>query len=51
MDKLVPTYDLEEFKSSDLKVTITANKTARELGFDRNGIKHCNFYNEKRTIL
>ena len=39
MEKFTPTYNLEEFKKSDFKVTVTADKTARELGFNRNGIK------------
>ena len=39
MEKFLPTYSLDEFKNSDFKVTVTADKTARELGFDRNGIK------------
>ena len=39
MEKFAPTYNLDEFKNSDFKVTVTADKTARELGFDRNGIK------------
>ena len=40
MEKFTPTYSLEEFKKSDYKVTVTADKTARALGFDRNGIKN-----------
>lgn len=39
MEKFTPTYNLDEFKNSDFKVTVTADKTARELGFNRNGIK------------
>ena len=39
MEKFVPTYNLDEFKNSDFKVTVTADKTARELGFNRNEIK------------
>lgn len=39
MEKFTPTYNLDDFKNSELKVTTTANKTARDLGFDRNGIK------------
>ena len=40
MEKFTPTYNLEEFKKSDFKVTVTADKSARALGFDRNGIKN-----------
>lgn len=36
MEKFIPTYDLEEFKKSDFEVTKTADKTARNLGFNRN---------------
>ena len=33
MDKFTPTYSLEEFKKSDFSITVTAKKTAYELGF------------------
>ena len=39
MEKFTPTYNLEEFKKSDFKITVTAGKTARNLGFSRNDIK------------
>ena len=39
MDKYTPTYNLEEFKSSNFFVTATATKTAFDLGFDAEGIK------------
>lgn len=38
MEKFTPTYNLEEFKNSDFRVTITAARTAENLGFDKNGI-------------
>lgn len=34
MEKFTPTYDLEEFKRSDFKITFTAKKSAADLGFD-----------------
>ena len=38
MEKFSPTFNLEEFKKSDFKITITAKKTAAELGFDLENI-------------
>ena len=38
MEKFVPTYNLEEFKKSDFKITTTAKKNAAELGFDLENI-------------
>ena len=39
MEKFTPTYNLEEFKKSHFKITITAQNTAMDLGFDDNGIR------------
>ena len=52
MEKFKPTYNLEEFKKSDFEITKTAQKTAEELGFDKQSvhkfvstkIKHEHFY-------
>ncbi len=33
MEKFTPTYNLDEFKNSDFKITLTAKRTAEELGF------------------
>lgn len=38
MEKFTPGYSLTEFKQSDYGITITAKKTARDLGFDIDGI-------------
>lgn len=38
MEKFSPSYSLTEFKNSDYGITITAKKTARDLGFDIDGI-------------
>lgn len=38
MEKLTPTYNLEEFKNSDFEITITARKTAANLGFNKENI-------------
>ena len=38
MEKFGPSYSLSEFKSSDFRITKTANKTASELGFNKNKI-------------
>ena len=38
MEKFNPTYDLEEFKNSNFAITITAQKTASDLGFDKNDV-------------
>ena len=38
MEKFKPTYNLEEFKKSDFEITKTAQKTAEELGFDKQSI-------------
>lgn len=38
MEKFVPTYDLEEFKNSDFRITTTAINSAADLGFDKKGI-------------
>ncbi len=39
MEKFNPTYNLEEFKNSDYKITNTAFRSALELEFDENDIK------------
>ena len=39
MEKFNPTYNLEEFKNSDYKITNTAFRTALELEFDENDIR------------
>ena len=39
MDKFTPTYDLEEFKSSDFLITETARRNASRLGFEDSGIR------------
>lgn len=51
LEKFTPTYDLEEFKRSDFKITFTAKKSAADLGFDLTDIdevvstmKNENFY-------
>lgn len=33
MEKFNPTYNLEEFKNSDFRITLTARKSATALGF------------------
>ena len=38
MEKFNPSYSLIEFKSSNYSITKTAKITARDLGFDMNGI-------------
>ena len=38
MEKFTPTYNLEGFKASNCEITITARKTASDLGFDKLGI-------------
>ena len=38
MEKFNPTYNLEEFKNSDYEITITAKRTAENLGFSLNDI-------------
>lgn len=38
MEKFVPAYNLEEFKSSDFRITTTAINSAANLGFDKKGI-------------
>ena len=51
MEKFVPTYNLEEFKKSDFKITTTAINTAEDLGFNKKSVrkvistmKHEHFY-------
>ena len=39
MEKFNPTYSLEEFKNSNFRITLTAQKTASDLGFDDEGIR------------
>ena len=39
MEKFNPSYSLSEFKNSDFKITITAQRTARDLGFNIDGVK------------
>ena len=38
MEKFNPTYNLEEFKNSDCRITRTAQKNAEDLGFERENI-------------
>ena len=38
MEKFNPSYSLTEFKSSNYSITKTAKITARDLGFDMDGI-------------
>lgn len=38
MEKIVPTYNLDEFKNSDFEITFTARKSARDLGFGKKDI-------------
>ena len=38
MEKFSPTFNLEEFKKSDFEITKTAQKTARDLGFDKKSV-------------
>ena len=38
MEKFTPTYNLEEFKKSDFKITKTAQNSAEKLGFTLNDI-------------
>ena len=38
MEKFNPTYNLEEFKNSNFGITMTAQKTAADLGFDKNDV-------------
>ena len=38
MEKFNPSYSLTEFKNSDYNITTTAKRTARDLGFDMDGI-------------
>ena len=40
MEKFNPTYSLEEFKHSDFRITVTARKTAYDLGFTVEGIRN-----------
>ena len=39
MEKFNPTYSLTEFKNSNFRITLTAQHTAAELGFDDFGIR------------
>ena len=39
MEKFSPTYNLEEFKKSDFEITITAKKTAADLGFSDEDVR------------
>ena len=39
MEKKIPTYNLEDFKNSNFKITITATQTAIRLGFDEDDIR------------
>jgi motility quorum-sensing regulator/GCU-specific mRNA interferase toxin len=38
MEKFNPSYSLTEFKNSNYGITVTAKMTAKELGFDIEGI-------------
>lgn len=38
MEKFNPTYNLEEFKKSDFAITMTAQKTASDLGFGKSEV-------------
>ena len=40
MEKFNPTYRLEEFKSSNFEITKTAQRTALELEFDEEDVRH-----------
>ena len=39
LEKFTPTYSLEDFKKSHFEITITAQKTAADLGLDETGIR------------
>ena len=39
MEKFNPSYSLEEFKSSDFRITKTAQKNAEDLGFEVKDIR------------
>lgn len=39
MEKFSPSYSLEEFKSSDFRITKTAQKNAEDLGFEVKDIR------------
>ncbi len=39
MEKFNPNYNLSEFKSSDFRITKTAQKNAEELGFELENIR------------
>ena len=39
MEKFNPTYSLTEFKNSDFRMTLTAQRTAANLGFDDDDVK------------
>ena len=39
MEKFSPTYNLEEFKKSDFEITVTAKKTAADLGFSDEDVR------------
>ena len=51
MEKFISTFNLEEFKKSDFKITTTAINTAEDLGFNKKSVrkvistmKHEHFY-------
>ena len=48
MEKFTPTYNLEEFKSSNFKITQTAANNATELGFDENSVRKFIFQLERK---
>lgn len=39
MEKFTPTYNLDDFKNSQFKITVTAQTTALDLGFDEIDIR------------
>ena len=39
MEKFNPSYSLTEFKNSNFKITMSAQRTAGDLGFDDDGIR------------
>ena len=48
MEKFSPTYNLEDFKKSDFEITITADKSARALGFYEEDIRRVVLTMEKK---
>ena len=48
VEKFTPTYNLDEFKNSDFKITQTAANSASELGFDENSVRKFVFQIERK---